>query len=169
MTMAAKKKTNQSGQALIELIIFLPLIFAIYSMISGFAGAINGSINQQKFTRSYFYFRVQHNSTLPKPDEARVFQSWGKFGMYMIGWKELFRSNEPYMPCYRISRAVPSNETNCGPYSNENTQLIRVGTVYGMCGTTYGRNNNDTSYFPLPDNRDSDFKEVLDVASCLIQ
>ena len=62
------KRSHQKGQALIELIIFLPLMFMFYSMISGFANAINGSINQQKIARSYFYYRLQNNSTIPKPD-----------------------------------------------------------------------------------------------------
>ena len=60
-------KNNQTGQALIELIIFLPLMFMFYSMISGFANAINASINQQKVARAYFYYKVQNNSTIPKP------------------------------------------------------------------------------------------------------
>jgi hypothetical protein len=62
-----RKKLDQRGQALIELIIFLPLIFTLYGLIGGFANAINGSINQQKITRSYFYFRAQNSSNLVGP------------------------------------------------------------------------------------------------------
>jgi len=173
--MVAKKRKDQSGQALIELIIFLPLMFALYSLISGFANAINGSINQQKITRGYFYFRAQNNSMLPKPIYpvgSDPSESWRKFGMYFIGWTDISVDDSrptPYMPCYKISLPMAGKTTGekCeDSYSKETTQFIRVGTAYGICGATFSKISDST--FLIPDALGSDFSELVDVESCLI-
>src|SRR5690606_15248645 len=103
---------NDKGQALIELIIFLPLMITLYSVIGGFASSINGSINQQKITRAYFYYRIQNNSTNPEI-KAGPIQNWETFGMSYIGWKDYFKGGSdegglPVMPCYKIS--IPFKE-----------------------------------------------------------
>lgn len=161
-----KKEFEQKGQALIELIVFLPLMITLYSVIGGFAGSINGSINQQKATRSYFYYRVQNSSHIPGRKAGDATFSWNQFGMFYVGWKEKFTGDQnPVMPCYRVS--IPfkgSNGEKCEePYNKENTLWVRVGTVYGVCGATY-RNVNQ---YPvqLPDG----FSGVLfDQNSCTI-
>ena len=163
-------KKNEQGQALIELIIFLPLMFMIYSLVSGFAGAINGSINQQKVTRAYFYYRVQNNSTIPKPDENSTYASWTRFGMFYIVWKEYFDgSNVPVLPCYKMSIPLkPADADKCEEkYSKPTSQFIRVGTVYGVCGTTYGKVGNEV--YQMPDTLAAPFTLVVDERSCLIQ
>ena len=163
------KKNNQKGQALIELIIFLPIMFMFYSMISGFANAINGSINQQKIARAYFYYRVQNNSTIPKPDDGNTHQSWTKFGMFFIGWKDYFESQKPVAPCYRISVPMAASDTDkCEEKYTTNTSMyIRVQTVYGVCGATQMRIDNDV--VQVPDSNTGDFTSVYDKASCTIQ
>jgi hypothetical protein len=160
---------DEAGQALIELIIFLPLMFTLYAVISGFANAINGSINQQKVTRAYFYYRAQNNSTIPKPQEGGVHAAWGRFGMFFIGWKESFQAGtSPVMPCYKVSIPMKAaNADKCGQkYTTETTQFVRVGTVYGICGATYKNDNNVTAM--LPDLPGMDFTSVIDQRSCLI-
>lgn len=164
------KNNNQKGQALIELIIFLPLMFMFYSMIAGFANAINGSINQQKITRSYFYYRAQHNSTLPKPDVDKTFTNWKTFGMYIIGWREYFAAGgqKPVSPCYKLTVPLGTNGTdNCEePYTTPNTQYIRVQTVYGICGTTYER--FDSYVLPIPDYSGGDYRTLINRAGCIL-
>jgi hypothetical protein len=165
------KINQQSGQALIELIIFLPIMLILYSVISGFANAINGSINQQKVARAYFYNRVMHNSTIPKPGaDGGVPSNWNRFGMFFIGWMDRFSSGDsPLMPCYKVT--IPMNasgEKGCGEsYSKKTTQFIRVGTVYGMCGATFVIQNSQP--FFLPDVIGADYASVTDEGSCLIQ
>lgn len=161
---------NPKGQALIELIIFLPLMFMIYSLIAGFASSINGSINQQKITRSYFYYRIQNNSTSPAPDYPRqVFNNWQRFGMFFIGWRSKFIDGDnPAMPCYKVSLPIGSNSKDeCDePYDEASSQFIRVGTVYGLCGGSYLNANGEVIW--LPNNRGSSFRDLVEASSCLI-
>jgi hypothetical protein len=162
-------KKHEQGQALIELIIFLPLMFMLYAVIAGFANAINGSINQQKITRAYFYYRLQNNSTIPKPDPDQSWQNWQKFGMFFIGWKERFQNQSPLAPCYKISLPLQAaSGDNCEEkYSNSTTQYIRVGTVYGICGATYGVLAQSVA--PILDIPGGNFDSVVNKSSCLIQ
>ena len=164
------KNKNQKGQALIELIIFLPLMFMFYSMIAGFANAINGSINQQKITRAYFYYRAQGNSTLPKPDDEKTYMGWKTFGMYIIGWKDYFAAGgvSPVAPCYELKLPMgrgPGDKCE-DAYREATTQLIRVQTVYGVCGATYER--FDSTVLPIPDFIGADFKMLISREGCLL-
>lgn len=164
-----KKEENhqESGQALIELIIFLPMMMTIYFMISGFANAINGSINQQKVTRSYYYYRLNNNSMAPKPD-TRQHTSWGIFGMYFFGWADSLQGDVPVATCYKLSVPMANNQEQCeDAYTDPTTQYIRVGTAYGICGATYL--TKGTGAVILPDELGFDYKSVTDVGSCLIQ
>jgi hypothetical protein len=147
--MQIKRKTklnNQNGQAIFEMIFFLPLILILVSMILNIGSAINGSINQQKTTRGYFYARIKNNSNLPMHTLTQTHSDWKLFGMFFVGWKEKFDSGQfPVQPCYKLS--IPfvqpdDSEGTCGAYSSETTSFIRVGTVYGVCGTTYYNNQN---------------------------
>ena len=163
-----KEIKSQKGQALIELIVFLPLMLTLYSVIGGFANSINGSINQQKIARSYFYYRIQNNSTIPGT-KSGDFQNWRQFGMFYIGWKDKFESgDQPVMPCYKIN--IPFKEDpsdGCEqPYTSNNTLWIRVGTVYGICGGTYITQNNQV--YLAPDMEGMNFSIVADQSSCII-
>lgn len=163
------KKNNQKGQALIELVIFLPLMFMFYSMVSGFANAINGSINQQKIARSYFYYRIQNNSNMPKPDwDTPVHMNWGQFGMFFIGWKDYFVSQKPVAPCYRLTIPLQaaSSDTCEDKYSSPTTQYIRVQTAYGACGATYQK--IDAGIYPVPDFDGGTFTPLIDRSGCFI-
>lgn len=160
---------NQKGQALIELIIFLPLMFMLYSVISGYANAINGSINQQKVTRSYFYFRAQNNSTLPKPDPDEGWRNWTRFGMFFIGWKESFNGRTPVLPCYKVSIPIGAapGDVCAEKYTTGTTQWIRVGTVYGVCGATFARYDQDVVH--VPNHPSESYFGLIDRSSCEIK
>ncbi len=164
------KKNNEKGQALLELIIFLPLIFTIYTLVTGFANAIFGSINQQKFTRAYFYYRVQNNSTIPRRPDPTL--NWKRFGMTYVGWREKLDGDEPMSPCYKIT--IPVAAADGDSCENEytstdpkpSTQFMRIGTAYGFCGATYDRANN--IIFHVPHRSDLSYNALLDRSSCTI-
>lgn len=165
-------KKNEEGQALLELIVFLPLLFTVYAIVTGFANAIYGSINQQKFTRSYFYYRVQNNSTIPRRPPDGV--NWKLYGMFFVGWREKVQDDRPFLPCYRISIPIAnSSSEGCDDTYTSNgddtpsSQFMRVGTVYGFCGATYVRSNNQS--FFAPNRLDLNYMSVTDKLSCIIQ
>jgi len=148
--MLKRNKKNQKGQALIELIIFLPIMFMFYAIVSSFANAINGSINQQKIARSYFFFRTQNNPYIPKPDAEKTYTQWSTFGMYFIGYMDDDISNQPVAACYKVNIPMaPSGNDKCETsYSTATTQFIRVQTVFGVCGATYLTINNEAVLVP---------------------
>jgi hypothetical protein len=161
---------QSKGQALIELIIFLPLMITLYSVISGFANSINGSINQQKITRAYFYNRLQNNSTFPGPPLVfESFESWSLFGVFFIGWKDYFKNEEsPVMACYKVSIPFKNGpKDKCEEaYSQKKTLWVRVGTVYGACGTSLFQNGGEV--FMVPDGDGPGFQAMSDKRSCVI-
>ena len=172
----SKNFFGQRGQALIELIIFLPLIVSLYSVIAGFANSINGSINQQKIARAYFYHRIQNNSTFPGPGQVGGdYQSWELFSFFFIGWKESFKGGgndeqgSPLMTCYKVNVPFKNSPTDkCEEsYKEARSLWVRVGTVYGACGATYYYVNNKVYY--APDLKGSDFSVVVEKSSCIIQ
>lgn len=170
MIMDAKKiksQKNQKGQALVEFVLFVPFLVMIYSVLMSLGNAINGSINQQKVTRGYFKYRLQNNSTVPKP-------SWGSddmalgmntFGMWIIGWSERFEGNTPVKTCYKFN--VPlgdSDNDECEKsYNRDTTQFIRVGTVIGVCGATHRKIDSGIKMLPY-DN----IPEVVSGQACEI-
>jgi len=164
------KKINkdQRGQALIELIIFLPLIVTLYSVISGFANSINGSINQQKIARSYYYYRIQNNSTTPSPLSVPSFESWSYFSVFFIGWRDYVKGGgSPIMPCYKVSipfKDSPNDKCE-DSYQNDKSLWVKVGTVYGTCGATFFHSNGKVYY--APDQGGGDFSAVVDQRSCI--
>lgn len=143
--MVVKKKQsfnlvlNQDGQAIIELILFFPLLVLLFIYFLNITASINGSINQQKITRSYFFARLKNNSLYPFSYDVREV-GLPHSGMSFIGWTEKFGSSlEPYLACYQAK--VPffsTDETACtAKYPGVNTNYVRVGTVFGICGASY--------------------------------
>jgi hypothetical protein len=165
-----KKSYSIKGQALIELIIFLPLIIGLYSVISGFANSINSSINQQKITRSYFYNRIQNNSNFPGPGlfDFDTYSRWRFFSVFFIGWKDYFNGESPIMSCHRANIPFKNRpDDKCeNAYDKDQTLWIRVGTVYGVCGATYFYNSGRV--YHVPDLQGLSFDIVVDRGSCII-
>ncbi len=168
--MAAKKEKNlgQSGQALFEFFFFIPLFLAVFALCIYLGNAINGAINQQKIARSYLYARLKGNSYAPEPD-SRTHPGWQKFGMYIIGYREKFSAGgtEPVSPCFKVNVPFVRDITQeCeDSYTDEATNFIRVQTVYGICGATYG-NRGPAGIVQLPY---SVAWEASTIDACLIQ
>lgn len=147
MIMDVKRKIlkNEKGQALVEFLLFLPFMLIMYSITLSISNSINASINQQKVTRNYFYYLHQNTSHMPRASRggSSPVGTWNVFGMSIIGWMEDIVGNQPMATCFKFR--VPLGETDddaCEDgYDKTTTQFIRVGTVYGVCGTTYRRNN----------------------------
>ncbi|MCB9094549.1 MAG: hypothetical protein H6621_05715 [Halobacteriovoraceae bacterium] len=146
--------SDERGQAILELIFFLPIMIILLSLLVSFGSSINGAINQQKVTRGYFYSRIKNNSLMPlnSHDDNAPYRSWRLFGMYFAGWMEKFDEGTdfPVQPCYKLNLPLEEREQNCQSYPGNSTNFIRVGTVYGLCGTTYLYEPADDQVYRLP-------------------
>lgn len=167
-TMVAKK--NQRGQALVEFIMFLPFMLMMYTVVVSLGDAIHGSINQQKATRGYFYYRLQNNSQISKPQRngsTLYNDQWTNFGHIFIGWTDYLDGETPYLPCYKLNLPfAPAADDRCDEaYDSVTTQFIRVGTVYGLCGASMQKLNGE--FFELPASQEID--PVVASSSCWIQ
>lgn len=92
--------------------------------------------------------------------------------MFFVGWKEKFEGGgnvgDPVQPCYRVSIPLKEAATDVceEPYEAEESQFIRVGTVYGVCGATYARSN--ARVIPIPEDLGQSYLALTDIGSCLI-
>ena len=159
ITVARKCLDNDNGQAIMEFLIFLPFILMMYSVVNSLGNAINASINQQKITRGYFYYRLSNNSMYPRPrrDSIEPADDWQVFGMQINGWMERLENGAtPVAPCFKFALPLgEGNEDGCDDkYTGRSSQFIRVKTVYGLCGATYSKNPDGfNEAYPREGNR----------------
>lgn len=129
---------DESGQAIFEMIVFFPFIILLFTLIVTVGNSINGSINQQKATRAYYYYSVAGSSMgAPTSDLSGLNgQGVAQVGFYAFGWKESDVGNIAVSTCYRMNKFLgsKSNEDCQNPEADEgSTDFIRVFTAYGVC------------------------------------
>lgn len=154
--MAINRILNKQGQALFEFIIFLPFYFLLFAVIVTLSASINGSINQQKVTRSYFHFLTKNNSMIPNKESLAELNVRGinTVGYFAIGWQDYPEGTVPIATCYKISQLATGtlNET-CEDVSGltedeKKTGFVRPYTVFGICGGVFSF-RDDMSVFAL--------------------
>jgi hypothetical protein len=138
------KKSNQKGQAIFEFIIFIPFLVFLYTIFYTIGNSINGSINQQKSVRGYFYTLVKGNSYLLAKNDLNSFRDEAvkKAGFFAIGWKEKQESKKQFAPCFKFSSMIKgSSDEECDSDTRGEEEgssiFIRIFTVYGVCGAVY--------------------------------
>ena len=144
-----KNLKDEKGQAIFELIIFLPFLLFLYMIYSTAGDSISASINQQKAVRGYFYSLVRGNSYVNNLSELDQFagRSVLMVGFSALGWREKSDNgpNGAYAPCFKFSSLLKNDSTEeCDDKSrnqdadgNGVTHFIRVFTFYGVCGPVY--------------------------------
>ncbi|MGZ3807859.1 MAG: hypothetical protein ACXVCE_07220, partial [Bacteriovorax sp.] len=137
------KFLDQKGQAIFEMILFLPFLLFLYTIYYTAGNAISGSINQQKAVRGYFYTLVKGNSYINNFNELRSLKDKNvkKVGFNAIGWNERIDSgpsSNSYAPCFKFSSLLKNNSTEeCEGSEREeegSSRFIRLFTFYGVCG-----------------------------------
>lgn len=138
---------EQKGQAVFELIIFLPLLLLILTLMVTISNSINASINQQKVTRGYFYYTLRGNSLgLTRMDIVDYQDNFGmtNVGMSVIGWRRSdpeHGNEENFAPCFKFNSIFTSEATDqdCDfpSVSSGITPIVRVYTAYGICSETF--------------------------------
>ena len=148
-----KQKRRNQGQALFEFIIFLPFLLFVVTTMFAVGNAINGSINQQKAVRRYFFYIYKGNSTIPTAENLRFLASQGlqKVGAVSVGWKEKTveegETGKAVATCYPFSTLFgKSEDDDCEKPSIDEgrSNFIRIYTQFGMCGETYRTFRDDT-------------------------
>lgn len=145
---------NEKGQAIFELVIFMPFLIYMFTVIVTVGNSINASINQQKVTRGYSFYLIKGNSTIPTMDDLiGTFQAGAieKGSAVVVGWKEDDMNGEvPKAPCFKFSSFLGNTPTDTceePQIVDKKSAFIRVYTVFGLCGATYG---SDGSGFYKP-------------------
>ncbi len=155
MIMVAKFKKkifkNEKGQALFEFIFFLPFMLIFYTMIIHIAGAINGSINQQKSLRGIFFGRLKGNITTPPERLAKsVAEETGAnfFGMYSLIYSVRSEGRAAVAACYNIPLFGTPDPEECDEAQDRediSSPNVHVKTGFGICGMSY-RNDPVSGY-----------------------
>lgn len=142
---------DQKGQAIFELILFLPFLIFLYMIYSTAGDSISASINQQKAVRGYFYSLVRGNSYINSLQELDQLAASNvrMVGFSSLGWREREEagrgSSGAFAPCFKFSSLLKSDSSEeCDDKArgedadgNGVTHFIRVFTFYGVCGPVY--------------------------------
>ena len=136
-----KKILNQKGQALFEMILFLPFLMFLYTIFYTSGNAINGSINQQKSVRGYFYNLVKGNSYVTPLSDLKTLATKNirRTGFNAIGWRDHDTGEtSSFAPCFKFSSLLKNGKTEeCDSKERDDdrsSRYIRVFTFYGVCG-----------------------------------
>lgn len=143
---------NENGQAIFELLVFMPILISFYLVIANVGDAINASINQNKVTRRYYYNLIKGNSYIPRSERLTAYKNGGSVqtaGMSAIGFAESLSgagSGSPIAPCFRFNSMLTGDSSQeCDEAVEErSTALIKVFTAYGICGETFELVNTPT-------------------------
>lgn len=160
--------SNNKGQALFEFIAFMPFLLMLYSVTLTISNSLNASINQQKTTRSYFFYINQNDSRFPSADRNSA-QPFSQFSMSIIGWAKEFEGQVPVAPCFELKAPIGDIEGDecAAAYSEDKTQFIRVGTVFGICGASYLKQGQSTLILPFRNAGDDAILSVKDpIGAC---
>jgi hypothetical protein len=137
----ALKDRKESGQAIFEFIIFLPLIIYLFTVLTNVGDAINGSINQQKSVRGYFYGSLRGNSYPISHKDLTDYSEKGITGAGLVafGWREKGDDGgQNFSACYPFLTfmGMGNKDETCEEpiVQDRKTSIIRVATLYGLCG-----------------------------------
>lgn len=134
---------NQKGQAIFEFIIFMPFLVLLYTILYTVGNSINGSINQQKAVRGYFYTLVKSNSYLLNAVDIAELKNKAinKAGFFAIGWSEKKQGETRFAPCFKFSSMVkgtsPEDCDDSKRPDEGSSTYIRLFTAYGVCGAIF--------------------------------
>lgn len=147
-----KYLSNEKGQAIFEMILFIPFILFLYTIYYTAGNAISGSITQQTAVRGYFYISMKGNSYVNTSVDIDALKSSGMkmIGFNAFGWTDHMGGSggkETFGTCYSFSSLLRngSSDTCEGPEREKpgSSPFVRVFTFYGVCGPVYTANSQD--------------------------
>jgi hypothetical protein len=142
--MVVEKKNiliKDEGQAIFELILFMPFLVYFVTLLFTAGNSINGSINQQKATRGYFFHLLKGNSALPVRDDLIRLSGSGvtSASASSLGWREKRDGEISFGTCYKFSTLYSTSEELCDEKAVEpsTTIFVKPFTFFGLCSGTY--------------------------------
>ena len=135
-----------------EFLFFFPFLVLLLITMLKFASAINGSINQQKAVRSYFFHLIKNNSNLPNMRDLEEYggKSLNVVRMSVLGWRnKKDAADNSFAPCYEMPPFIGAGSSEkCEDRASNITRFIRVFTAFGVCSTNYRKPaaGNEYSY-----------------------
>ncbi len=132
---------DEEGQAIFELLVFLPVFLFLFVVIYNIGNSINISINQQKATRRYFYYIQKGNSFLPSNSLLTQWKSKGftYAGLTMMGFQNDQIADQPIAPCFKFPTFLSgaTDEVCEDKMEDQQSNFIKIMTAYGICGETF--------------------------------
>ena len=136
-----KISLKEEGQAIFELLVFLPVFLFLFVVIYNIGNSINISINQQKATRRYFYYIQKGNSFLPSYSLLTEWKNRGftYSGITMMGYQNDQISDQPLAPCFKFPTFLTgaTDEVCEDKIEDQQSNFIKIMTAYGICGETF--------------------------------
>jgi hypothetical protein len=150
--MAVKKKRkiflgDEKGQAIFEFVMFLPFIIFLFTVLINLTNSINGSINQQKALRGYFYRILMQDSKAPNRIDIDFLSGQGRniIAPVSLGWaRKRIGDSQSFGTCYKFLSLFGDNDEECDESLSGETSsnFVKVFTFYGVCGSTYLRSSS---------------------------
>ncbi len=145
--MAVKQNKNEKGQAIFELIIFLPIFLFLIKSLFDYGDAINLSINQLKVVRGYYFYSVSHDTMLPSAKFLEDFKNNGvnHVSLDAFSWSldTIAESGgSPVGACVKVYGFLGNEiEEECREANpvDRKTQFIRIYSSFGVCSGTWSK------------------------------
>lgn len=138
------KLNNNNGQALFEMIIFLPFLIFLFTIFYTVGNSLSGTINQQKAVRGYYYHLVKGNSYLVSQDDLNTYKDAGvqSIGFFAVGWTETRAETKRIGNCFSFSSILKNSsteecESTIREPAGEGSSFVRTFTMYGVCGPVF--------------------------------
>lgn len=136
---------SESGQAMFELIIVIPIFIVLYTVLVIFGGAVNAGINQQKAARAHFFNKeVMGNSFAPSVTKIVAQVNYERSGLLSIIWAEKVPADVPFAPCFPLLKIITEEGESCDDALEGDlaSAFVKVFTAYGACSANYNREND---------------------------
>ncbi|MBP5296278.1 MAG: hypothetical protein J6Y94_02985 [Bacteriovoracaceae bacterium] len=139
-------RSAEQGQAIFELLIFIPFLLLFMQLFMTISSSINGAINQQKAVRGYFYQVARNNSRIPTASDLTRLAAFNLnyIGMSVTGWMDRLDGDIPVASCFHLKNLGTHSgalDQNCDDASSvaasQRSNFIRLHTAYGVCSALF--------------------------------
>ena len=145
--MVAEILQKQKGQAIFELIVFLPLFLYMTKVMFDYGDAINHSINQNKVVRGYYFYTISNDSNAPNLAFSNDFYNDGGLigpdaviGQDSYAWsvESTLGGQKPKGSCVKVPGFMSSSpaDSECLESTeivDKKTSFIRSYSAFGVC------------------------------------